>query len=265
MSQTANDTIRTAVRETYSQIAVSDSGGCCAPSATSCCAPEAPVQIGSTQLGYSEADLTSVPDGADLGLGCGNPGAIAALKPGETVLDLGSGAGFDAFLSVRAVGAEGRVIGVDMTPEMVSKARANAESGGYANVEFRLGEIEHLPVADETVDVIISNCVINLSPDKAAVFRDAYRVLKPGGRLAISDVVASAQLPADVASDLSLYSGCVAGASLIGDLHAMMAAAGFEDIRIAPKDESKVFIEQWAPGRNVTDYVVSATIEGIKP
>lgn len=223
------------------------------------------MQIGSTQLGYSEADLTSVPDGADLGLGCGNPGAIAALKPGETVLDLGSGAGFDAFLSVRAVGAEGRVIGVDMTPEMVSKARANAESGGYANVEFRLGEIEHLPVADETVDVIISNCVINLSPDKAAVFRDAYRVLKPGGRLAISDVVASAQLPADVASDLSLYSGCVAGASLIGDLHAMMAAAGFEDIRIAPKDESKVFIEQWAPGRNVTDYVVSATIEGIKP
>ena len=265
MSQTANDDIRTAVRETYSQIAVSDAGGCCAPSATSCCAPEAPVQLGSTQLGYSDSDFTSVPDGADLGLGCGNPGAIAALKPGETVLDLGSGAGFDAFLSARAVGPDGRVIGVDMTPAMVSKARANAESGEYANVEFRLGEIEHLPVADETVDVIISNCVINLSPDKAAVFHEAYRVLKPGGRLAISDVVASAELPTDVASDLSLYSGCVAGASLIGDLDDMMAAAGFVDIRIAPKDESRTFIEQWAPGRNVTDYVVSATIEAIKP
>ena len=265
MSQTSNDEIRTAVRETYSQIAVSDAGGCCAPSTSSCCGSETPVQVGSSQLGYSDAELTSVPAGADLGLGCGNPGAIAAMRPGETVLDLGSGAGFDAFLSARAVGAEGRVIGVDMTPEMVTRARANAVSGDYANVEFRLGEIEHLPVADGTVDVIISNCVINLSPDKAAVFRDAYRVLKPGGRMAISDVVASAELPTEVATDMALYSGCMAGASLIDDLHAMMAAAGFEDIRIAPKDESKDFIEQWAPGRSITDYVVSATIEAIKP
>ena len=265
MSQTSNDAIRAAVRETYGQIAVSDGGGCCAPAASSCCGPQTPVQVGSSQLGYSDAELTSVPAGADLGLGCGNPGAIAALQPGETVLDLGSGAGFDAFLSARAVGPEGRVIGVDMTPEMVSKARANAEAGGYPNVDFRLGEIEHLPVGDGTVDVIISNCVINLSPDKAAVFREAYRVLKPGGRLAISDVVASAELPADVAGDMALYSGCMAGASLIADLESMLAAAGFADIAIAPKDESKAFIEQWAPGRSITDYVVSATIEAVKP
>ena len=269
MSQTTNDDIRAAVRETYSTIALSDGGGCCAPAesgGSSCCAPEPElVQIGSLQLGYSESDLSAVPDGADLGLGCGNPGAIAAMRPGETVLDLGSGAGFDAFLSARAVGASGHVIGVDMTPAMVSKARANAEQGDYANVEFRLGEIEYLLVADGIVDVIISNCVINLSPDKAAVFRDAYRVLKPGGRLAISDVVATAELPAEVAGDLALYSGCVAGASLVSDLEAAMAAAGFEDIRIAPKDESKAFIEQWAPGRSITDYVVSATIEAVKP
>ena len=264
MSQTADDDIRASVRETYSQIALAEASSCCAPD-TSCCAPATPVQIGSAQLGYSEVDLTSVPVGADLGLGCGNPGAIAAMRPGETVLDLGSGAGFDAFLSARAVGPTGHVIGVDMTPAMVSKARANAAQGDYANVEFRLGEIEHLPVADASVDVIISNCVINLSPDKAAVFRDAYRVLRPGGRLAISDVVASAELPDDVRNDLHLYSGCVAGASLIADLEAAMAAAGFTEIRIAPKDESKAFIEQWAPGRSVTDYVVSATIEAVKP
>ena len=269
MSQTTNDDIRAAVRETYSAIALSDAGGCGAPSdssASSCCTPGAEViQIGSLQLGYSDGDLAAVPDGADLGLGCGNPNAIAAMPPGETVVDLGSGAGFDAFLSARAVGPTGHVIGVDMTPAMVSKARANAEQGDYANVEFRLGEIEHLPVADATVDVIISNCVINLSPDKSAVFRDAYRVLRPGGRLAISDVVATTELPDEVAGDLALYSGCVAGASLVADLEAAMAAAGFVDIRIAPKDESKVFIEQWAPGWSVTDYVVSATIEAIKP
>ena len=266
MRQTANDDIRATVRETYRRIALEESGGCCAPtdSATSCCAPDI-IQIGSGQLGYSEVELTSVPEGADLGLGCGNPGAIAALKPGEVVLDLGSGAGFDAFLSARTVGTTGRVIGVDMTPAMVSKARANAELGDYENVEFRLGKIEHLPVADATVDVIISNCVINLSPDKDAVFRDAYRVLRPGGRLAISDVVASTELPDDVRSDLRLYSGCVAGASLISELEASMASAGFADIRIAPKDESKAFIEQWAPGHSITDYVVSATIEAVKP
>ncbi len=270
MSQTENDAVRAAVRATYGQIALADVSSCCAPAdstTSSCCSPEssAPVvSVGSLQLGYSAADLATVPAGADLGLGCGNPNAIAGLKPGERVLDLGSGAGFDAFLAARAVGATGQVIGVDMTPAMISKAHANAEKAGYANVEFRLGEIEHLPVADASVDVIISNCVINLSPDKAAVFREAFRVLTPGGRLAISDVVATAELPAEVAGDLALYSGCIAGASLISELQAAMMAAGFQDIRIAPKDESKAFIEQWAPGRNVTDYVVSATIEAVK-
>jgi SAM-dependent methyltransferase len=265
MSSTADDALRATVRETYGRIAVSDSAGCCAPSTSSCCEPSAPAQLNSTLLGYSEADLAAVPAGADLGLGCGNPGAIAAIQAGETVLDLGSGAGFDAFLAARAVGPNGRVIGVDMTPEMVSKARANAETGGYDNVEFRLGEIEHLPIADGTIDVIISNCVINLSPDKATVFSDAFRVLRPGGRLAISDVVASAELPDEIRSDLALYSGCVAGASLISGLHAMLRAAGFADVVIAPKDESRSFIEQWVPGRSITDYVVSATIAAVKP
>ena len=261
MTQSAHDEIRSAVRETYGQIALSESDGC----SSSCCGGGGPVSVASIQLGYSEQDVSSVPEGADLGLGCGNPGAIAALAAGETVLDLGSGAGFDAFLAAAAVGETGRVIGVDMTPSMVSKARANADKGGYANVEFRLGEIERLPVADGVVDVIISNCVINLSPDKPSVFRESFRVLRDGGRLAVSDVVASVELPEDVRGDLALYSGCVAGASLVTELEEMMAAAGFVDIRIAPKDESKAFIEQWAPGRQITDYVVSATIEAVKP
>ena len=262
MSQATNDEIRSAVRATYGQIALTESDGC---SSSSCCGGGGPVSVASIQLGYSAEDVSSVPEGSDLGLGCGNPGAIAALAAGETVLDLGSGAGFDAFLASAAVGESGRVIGVDMTPAMVSKARANAETGGFANVEFRLGEIERLPVADGVVDVIISNCVINLSPDKPSVFRESFRVLRKGGRLAISDVVASVELPEDVRGDLALYSGCVAGASLVAELEEMMAAAGFEDIRIAPKDESKAFIEQWAPGRQVTEYVVSATIEAVKP
>lgn len=265
MSQTTNDQIRASVRDAYTQIALSGTSDCCASEATSCCGPSSPVQVGSAQMGYSNDDLSSVPMGADLGLGCGNPGAIAAMRLGEVVLDLGSGAGFDAFLSAQAVGSNGRVIGVDMTPAMVSKARANAEEGNYTNVEFRLGEIEYLPVADSSVDVIISNCVINLSPDKAAVFREAFRVLRPGGRLAISDVVASTELPEQIRRNLSLYSGCVAGAALITELESHLCAAGFIDVRIAPKDESKSFIEQWAPGHSITDYVVSATIEAVKP
>jgi arsenite methyltransferase len=265
VSHTSNDDIRTAVRDSYSQIAVGAADGCCSSSASTCCAGPAPAHPVSIQLGYSASDLASVPDGADLGLGCGNPGAIAALRPGDTVLGLGSGAGFDAFLAARAVGPTGQVIGVDMTPAMVSKARANAEKGEYAHVEFRLGEIEHLPVADGSVDVIISNCVINLSPDKPAVFREAFRVLRPGGRLAISDVVASAELPADIRGDLRLYSGCMAGASLVPELEAMLVDAGFENVSIAPQDESKAFIEQWAPGRSITDYVVSATITADRP
>jgi SAM-dependent methyltransferase len=187
------------------------------------------------------------------------------MRPGETVLDLGSGAGFDSFLAARVVGEEGQVIGVDMTPEMIGKARANSINTDLGNVEFRLGEIENLPVADGSVDVIISNCVINLSPEKERVFEESYRVLKPGGRLAISDVVATADLPESVRNDLSLYTGCVSGAATITELEAMLERAGFTEIVINPKDESRNFIREWVPSGQIEDYVVSATIEAIKP
>jgi len=264
MSTLKSDEIRQAVRERYAEVAVSDGAGCgCAPS---CCgAPTVSAQGLSEAMGYSTAELLAVPDGANLGLGCGNPQAIAALRPGETVLDLGSGAGFDAFLAARQVGESGRVIGVDMTPEMLAKARANAQAGGYVNVEFRLGEIEHLPVADATVDVILSNCVINLSPDKPQVFAEAWRVLKPGGRLAISDVVALVEPPEQIRQDLTLYTGCMAGASLLSEVESMLVAAGFTQVRVMPKDESRSLIRDWAPGTRVEDFVVSATIEAVKP
>lgn len=200
-----------------------------------------------------------------MGLGCGNPLAIASLQAGEVVLDLGSGGGFDCFLAARAVGDKGLVIGVDMTAEMVSKSRRNAEQAGFGNVDFRLGELENLPVADGIVDVIISNCVINLSPEKEKVFKEAFRVLKRGGRLAISDVVATAELPESIRNDMAFHSGCVAGASLIEELESMLNRAGFEKIRIQPKDESRSFISQWRPGSRIEDYVVSATIEAEKP
>ncbi|MDH5205666.1 MAG: arsenite methyltransferase, partial [Hylemonella sp.] len=237
----------------------------CAPS---CCGTSDDAAINtliSTRLGYSQAELDAVPAGADMGLGCGNPKAIAALQPGETVVDLGSGGGFDCFLAVREVGDKGRVIGVDMTPDMVTKARANAHKANYANVDFRLGEIEHLPIADGVADVVISNCVINLSPDKPQVFREAFRVLKAGGRLAISDVVATVDLPESWREDAALIAGCMGNASRIEALEAMMRDAGFTQIRIHPKDESREFIKDWAPDRNITDYVVSATIEAVKP
>jgi len=268
VKQTKADEIRQNVRDSYAQVArASDSGSCCGVE-SGCCgvaSDEAINTLISTRLGYSEEDIRKVPGGADMGLGCGNPRAIAGLMPGETLLDLGSGGGFDCFLAAGEVGDTGHVIGVDMTPEMLSKARANAERGGYANVEFRLGEIEHLPVEDGVIDVIMSNCVINLSPDKPQVFREMFRVLKPGGRLAITDVVASVELPDDMRNDPALHAGCMAGASLIDDLEHMMRAAGFIDIRIMPRDESREFIRDWAPGRGVEDYVVSASIEAIKP
>lgn len=265
MSTTAHDTIRQQVRTAYSAVARADQA-CCGPS-TSCCAPsdQSVAELLSRGIGYSAAETDAVPDGANLGLGCGNPQAIAALKPGETVLDLGSGAGFDCFLAARAVGSTGRVIGVDMTPDMVSKARTNAAKGGYTNVEFRLGEIEHLPVSDTSVDVIISNCVINLSPDKAQVFRDAYRVLRPGGRLAISDIVLTAELPEAMKAEVALYTGCVAGAANVPALETVLVAAGFTAIRIAPKDASREYIQHWAPGRGVENYIASAQIEAVKP
>jgi len=268
MSHTRADEIRQNVRSAYSEVAEADSAGGCCGEAASCCGVSDDAQINaiiSERLGYSKEDREAVPDGADMGLGCGNPRAIASLGPGEVVLDLGSGGGFDAFLAAREVGNSGRVIGVDMTPAMLSKARANAEKGRFDNVEFRLGEIEHLPVADDSVDVIISNCVINLSPDKPQVFRDAFRVLKAGGRLAISDVVASIELPDSVRNDPHLHSACVAGASTVDELHTMLTDAGFTDIRIQPKDESREFIKDWAPGSGVENYVLSATIEAVKP
>jgi len=264
-----NDTVKQAVRERYSRVAERSQGCGCAPS---CCSPKEATTsdlqdpaVVSRGLGYSPEETSAVPDGSNLGLGCGNPQAIAALRAGETVLDLGSGAGFDAFLAAKAVGPAGYVIGVDMTSEMISKARHNRDKGPYDHLEFRLGEIESLPVADASIDVIISNCVINLSPDKPRVFREAFRVLKPGGRLAISDVVALAPIPDTLRQDWELYTGCVAGASTVQELKGMLAAAGFVDIRIAAKNGDREIVERWFPGRNVEDFVASATIEAVKP
>lgn len=253
--------IQEAVRSRYAEIARTGTS-CCGGS--SCCGPEGTAEAISAGLGYSEEDLALAPEGANLGLGCGNPQAIADLKPGEVVLDLGAGGGFDCFLAARAVGPTGHVIGVDMTPEMVLRARENAQKAQFANVEFRLGEIEHLPVADSSVDVIISNCVINLSPDKLAVFREAFRVLRPGGRLAVSDVVATAELPAEWREDMSLLSGCISGAAEIEELAAIIQEAGFTDIHIEPKEGSRDFIREWQPGTRLEDYVVSANIRATK-
>ena len=264
---------RRAVRQRYGRIAA-DSSGCCdetiSTSASGCCDESASTCDGDTadatrQMGYSETDVTSVAPGANLGLGCGNPNAIASLQPGETVLDLGSGAGFDCVLAAQEVGPSGHVVGVDMTPEMVEKARDNVAANDARNVEFRLGEIEHLPVADATVDVVISNCVVNLSPDKQQVFDEAFRVLRPGGRLAVSDVVLSAPLPPDVRADPESVASCVAGAAPIPELERLLTEAGFEAVRIEPKAASQSFIRDWDPERDVSEYVVAATIEARKP
>lgn len=262
--------VKDLVRQSYGAIAVAGGNtGCCGPSSSSsCCGPSAPTPSAedmARRMGYTDDQLAVTPEGANLGLGCGNPAAVAAMTAGEVVVDLGSGAGFDAFLAARQVGATGRVIGVDMTSEMLAKARANAVTVGLANVEFRLGEIEHLPIADATADVVISNCVINLSPDKAAVFREVFRVLKPGGRIAVADVVATAPLPDVLARDPHLLCGCVSGAASEADIRAWMTDAGFADIRIDMKPESREVIKEWAPGSGVENHVVSATIAGRKP
>ncbi len=222
--------IRKVVREGYAEIARKDNS-CCAPS-NLCCTQPAQAEDISKKIGYSEAEMASVPEGANLGLGCGNPVVLASLKGGETVLDLGSGAGFDAFLAANRVGDSGRVIGVDMTPEMIAKAKANAEKGEYKNVEFRLGEIENLPAADSSVDVIISNCVINLSPDKKSVFQEASRVLKPAGRLMVSDIVLLKELPDSIRESATAYVGCIAGAMLKSDYLKTIKQAGFQKVNV---------------------------------
>jgi ubiquinone/menaquinone biosynthesis C-methylase UbiE len=262
------ETIREEVRRRYGSIATAGSGGsCCAPkgaergSGESCCGhgPQA------RTLGYSDADLAGIPEGANLGLGCGNPVALASLKPGQVVLDLGAGAGFDAFLAARGVGPTGRVIGVDMTAEMVAKARANAKKSGYANVDFRLGEIEALPVADASVDVIISNCVINLCPDKRPVYREAFRVLRPGGRIAVSDVVAREELSDEVKRNLALHAGCLAGATLQTELVRILEAAGFTDIVIRAKGNSDEVITSWDEKAGFASKVFAAEVTATKP
>jgi len=263
--------MRAQVRQHYGSL-VRTSSSCCGSGVPAqsgcgpgCCGPATDLSEHAMTLGYAQADTGAVPEGANLGLGCGNPLAIASLQPGETVLDLGSGAGLDCFLAARQVGPDGHVIGVDMTPDMVARARANAQEADLPWVEFRLGEIEHLPVADASVDLIMSNCVVNLSPDKPAVMREAYRVLRPGGRLAIADTVATATLPEQARQDLALWSCCIAGASTVGEWHALLAEAGFVEIRIEPRESSRALIATWAPGSRAEDYVLSATIQAIKP
>ncbi|MCU0554867.1 MAG: arsenite methyltransferase [Syntrophales bacterium] len=268
--------IKSIVREKYGTIAAT-SGSCCPSS--SCCGGPAVIEIG-RKIGYADSDLSAVPEGANLGLGCGNPIALASLKEGETVLDLGSGAGFDCFLAAGRVGPAGRVIGIDMTPEMVGRARENARKDGIDNVEFKLGDIEHMPVDDGSVDVIISNCVINLAPDKARVFKEAFRVLKPGGRLMVSDIVLTKPLPDFVKNSVAAYIGCVAGASLKEDYLGAMRQAGFENVTVQseaafPVDclttdpmlsglaaSLNLSVEELA--RQATETVVSVRVSGFK-
>lgn len=236
--------IKQVVKKSYANIAKSSCG---------CCCSNKQAQRQSGEMGYSDDEMTQVPEGANLGLGCGNPVAIASLSPGEIVLDLGSGAGFDAFLAVKKVGKTGKVIGVDMTDEMLEKARENADKGGFDNVEFKKGDIEDLPLEDEEVDVVISNCVINLAPDKEKVFKETYRVLKPGGRFMVSDVVLTKPLPDELRNDEELLSGCVAGAILKQDYLNLLKKAGFD----------KITIHKETPGF-LKDYTVSITFSAFK-
>ena len=269
--------IKKTVREGYAQIAKQD-GSCCAP-VNSCCGNANLAQTVSKNIGYTDEELGSVPDGANLGLGCGNPVALASLAEGETVLDLGSGAGFDCFLAAKRVGKEGKVIGVDMTSEMIEKARENAQKGGYQNVEFRLGEIENIPAANNSADVIISNCVINLSPDKGKVFQEAFRVLKPGGRLMVSDIVLLKELPDFIRDSIAAYVGCISGAMRKEDYLGAIRKAGFQEVAvmdetlfpldyIADDPAAKALIDKMnIPSEEIKDIaksVLSLKVQGIK-
>ena len=257
MNATDHEKIRSSVRRNYAEVPESTDRGCSSP-ASSCCGSQVSTAAAETalSLGYSAEDLAVAPSASNLGLGCGNPQLIAAIRTGETVLDLGSGAGFDSFLAARAVGPAGRVIGVDMTAEMVSKSRRNLAASGLGNVEFRLGEIEHLPVPDDTVDLIISNCVINLSPQKEQVFKDAFRALRAGGRLAISDMVAHVDIPEYTRQDPALYSGCVAGAVTAREIEHSLRRIGFEQVQIGAR----------AGDEEAGDALVySALVQAVKP
>lgn len=254
------------VRTAYGQVAEANNAGKCCGNGRSCCGVPSTTDVNyCVELGYSVEDIRSAPEGSNMGLGCGNPQKIASLKAGEYVLDLGAGGGLDAFLAARKVGPTGKVFGVDMTAEMVSKARLNAEKGGFQNVEFLLGEIEHLPLPNGMVDVIISNCVVNLSVNKSQVFQEAFRVLKEGGRIAISDMVAYKPLPAAIKNNSELYCACISGALPMDELKTILQKAGFENIVIAPQEESKMFIKDWAPEFGAENYVVSAKITANKP
>jgi arsenite methyltransferase len=255
--------LRGVIRANYAKVARGSAKGCCGGG---CCGGETPGSPAEAAqaLGYVHSDVSGVPAGANMGLGCGNPLATASLREGETVLDLGCGGGFDCFLASKRVGENGYVIGVDMTPEMIELARGNAEKGGYANVEFRLGDIEALPVADGCADVILSNCVINLAADKRQVYREAYRVLKPGGRLSISDVLAIRPLPEAVRNDLAMVSGCIGGAELVEDIREMLGDAGFTDVVLKPLEHSRTIIGSWGFEGAPEDYVASYEIRARK-
>ncbi len=260
--------IKELVKSRYGQVALQNTG-CCGPR-KSCCGSPASAEDVSRKVGYDEKDLRAVPEGANLGLGCGNPVALASLKAGDTVLDLGSGAGFDAFLAAAKVGSSGKVIGVDMTSEMIEKAVANVSKGGFENVEFRLGEIENLPVSSSEVDVIISNCVINLAPDKARVFREAFRVLRPGGRLMVSDLVLLRPLPETIRKSVEAYVGCIAGASIKGEYLSAISAAGFADVTVVAEDVYPVQLDPMLPfpledGKYAAESVVSIKVSAVKP
>ncbi|MGA1870083.1 MAG: arsenite methyltransferase [bacterium] len=263
MQSKEKDELRRQIRTRYTDIAKHSSTACGCRS--SCCSSQSSsAKESSIKIGYSSEEIDAVPAEANMGLGCGNPLAIAKLKEGETVLDLGCGGGFDCFLAARQVGGNGHVIGIDMTPDMVNKARENARKANYTNVEFRLGEIECLPVPDNSVDVITSNCVINLSLEKSKVFHEAYRILKPGGRLAISDVIALKELPDSIKKDKEKHAGCVAGAVTDREIKVLLEKIGFVNIRIRIIEESRQLIKDWFPGSGAENYVRSATIEAQK-
>jgi len=265
MKKADHRTITNYIKKNYAQIAQRGSSASCCSGGSCCDAKPQNIDHISTLLGYRNEEMQGVSEGANLGLGCGNPLAFASIHEGQTVVDLGSGGGFDCFLARRLVGDTGKVIGIDMTVQMIELAQTNASRLGYTNVEFIEGAIEDLPVEDQVADVIISNCVINLSLDKQQVFHEAFRVLKRGGKLTVSDVVAIAELPKGIKQDLKLYAGCVAGAEPISTIENMLRNAGFTELKFTPKDTSKEILTSWLSETDLDQYVASYIIEGRKP